>query len=158
VIEAAERFAPARPLAATRQLLLVALWLSEAATHLGRAARGLDETTAWIAVTGGPADVPCRIIDTTAHWIDAAGQLADVSNRLDASFTRLYGDLTAGVIRLDPRKTTDVGQVVNSSRRAESRFRITLRIIRTHACPSAVAGARKVSRGRAPPFFSTCTL
>ena len=54
VIDAAERFAPSRPIAATRQLLLVALWLSEAATHLGRATRGLQETTESIAVALAP--------------------------------------------------------------------------------------------------------
>jgi hypothetical protein len=53
VIDAAERFAPSRPVAATKKLLLVALWLAEASAHLDRAAHRFEETFDWIAADAG---------------------------------------------------------------------------------------------------------
>jgi hypothetical protein len=158
VIEAVQRFAPSRPLAATRQLLLVALWLSEAAAHLGRAARGLDETTAWIAVSGGPVGVPQRIADATFHWIEASRRLVEVSKRLDATFAQLHGHATRGVIRLESQPTTDAGPALNRSGCAESPSPIALFIIEPRPAARVLAGARSISRGRAPPPVSIFTL
>src|SRR5262245_36646360 len=82
VIDAAERFGLLRPAAAAKQLVLVALWLAEAAVHLDRAGRGLDETFTWLAIAVPPADVPQRIGDATARCLDAGGQLVHLYNRL----------------------------------------------------------------------------
>ena len=160
VIEAAARFAPSRPFAATKQILLVALWLSEAVVHLDRAARGLQETTEWIAITGAPADVPQRITDSTFQWIDASRRLLDVSNRLDTTFAQFCGAVTGGVIRFESPSPAFATDVVTSDAivARDGNGAPLLFIVEPRAAAAAVAGARKISRGRAPPLLSTCTL
>ncbi len=151
VIDAAERFAPARPVAATRQFVLVSLWLSQAAGHLCRAARGLEETTnSWMYVAGEATTGPQRIAEATGYWIDAAGQLAEVSNRLHASFERLAGAVRCAAL--------PVQAVLSRSIPDRNGVDAPCFIPGPRAAASAVAGARKISRGRAPPFRSICTL
>jgi hypothetical protein len=144
VIGAAERFAPSRPAAAVEQLLVVAFRLAEAAADLDRAARALRETTDSIAMGGASAGAPQRIAHVTLRWTVAAERLIQVSNDLDASFARLSAAAENGVVRNEllqpPAVATPPRAVQNGS------------------VARGVAGARKISRGRAPPFVSICTL
>jgi hypothetical protein len=144
VIGAAERFAPSRPAAAVQQLVVAGFWLAEAAADLDRAARGLRDTTDSIAIDGAAAGAPQRVVDATLHWIVAAGRLVHVSNDLDASFARLSAAIANGVIR-------------NNSLRAPA-VATPPRAVQNGNVAGGVAGARKISRGRAPPFVSICTL
>ena len=142
VIDAAERFAPSRRADAARQFVLVSIWLAQAAGYLSRAARGLEQTTTcWMEVAGEAADGPQRIAEATGRWVDAAGRLVAVSNRLEVSFARLVHAVAARPIA-DGNGDDAPAAFINEVR-AEA---------------GAVDGARKISRGRAPPFVSIRTL
>jgi hypothetical protein len=159
VIEAAGRFAPSRPIAATRKLLLVALWLAEAAAHLGRAARGFEETFDWIAAgTGSMADAQ-HLTEVTVRWTDASRRLVEVSNRFDAVFGQLHGAVISGVI--SPESHTPAFPVQAEASRTIVAHRgddAPLFIFEPRAAGRVLAGARSISRGRAPPFLSVRTL
>ena len=149
VIDAAERFAPSRPAAAARQLVQATAWLCEAATYLSRTARGLEATTGSIAVEGAAADTS----DLNVHWVLTAGLLVEVSRQLDASFARLSPNIVAGVIGRLPAAMVAWSRVAQNGRGEPSVI-----IIENRAASGALAAARNISRGRAPPFVSTCAF
>jgi hypothetical protein len=159
VIEAAERFAPSRPIAATKQLLLVALWLAEAAAHLDRAARGFHETFDWIAAGAGSMADAQHLTEVTRRWTDATRRLVEVSNRLDVVFYQLHGAVIGGVIA--PESLSPALAVRAAAPRTIVPHRgsdAPLFIVEPRAAGRVLAGARSISRGRAPPFPSMRTL
>lgn len=135
VIDAAERFAPSRPAAAVQRLVAVAFWLADAADDLKRAARGLEETTFWIAIGGPTADATQQLVDGYGLWTAAAGRLVRVSNDLDATYARVIQTVAIRP-RVAPNGCNEPSAI----------------IIQTRAAGNAVAGARNISRGRAPPL------
>jgi hypothetical protein len=164
VIDATERFAAGRPFKQTsRQLLRVSVWLTRAGDQLGLAVHGLQETTD--AAKRAPeraADAPQRLFVDTARWIDAAGRVAVLSNRLEEVYASLRALATrpCGILLESPRVDIALRSALAAPRRIPSRGRLSVVPVRRrrHALSGAVDGARKVSRGRAPPSVSTCSL
>lgn len=149
VIDAASRFERQRPLAATQRYTFVAGRLSNAGASLDFAARSLRETTEWIAAGGVPAGAPELLAETTALWIVVAARLADTSNRMDSAFAQLLRDVQSGAIVPEP--------IADETRPAEA-GRCTVLRTQTFSAAGALTAARRVSRGRAPPFVFACTL
>jgi hypothetical protein len=172
VIEASERFAAQRPVLATRQLQLVVGWLAEAASELECATRGLRSTVDHAALSPELAlDAPRLLVDAAKDWMDAALQLAALSDRFDDTFGCLVDSVKSGAIPIPPEEQTDdAGDPVT-----------TFRLIPVPLLPpdwfgyqryvtpcipdrqrsvrvTVVEAARRISRGRAPPFVSTCSL
>jgi hypothetical protein len=159
VINAAGRFAPSRPVAATRQLLLVALWLAEASAHLHRATQGFEETFNRIAAGAGSMADAQGLVDVTARWVDASRRLLEVSGRLDLAFAQLHGGVISGVISCQsPSPALPVQAAAPRATAAHGGNDAPLFIVEPRAAGRMLAGARNIGRGRAPPFLSMRTL
>lgn len=116
-------------------------------------------TTGWIAITGATPNAPRRIVDATARWTDAASRLITVSNRLDTAFARLHTAVTGGVIRIEPVPSAfPIQAIVPRPPAAREAGEAPVVIVEPRGEATAVAGAKRISRGRAPPFLPTCTL
>ena len=173
VLNACERLAVDHPIRATRQFQRICGWLGEATARLERGAECLRATNN--SVTLAPAyagDAPELMIDAVARWIDAAGKLEEISNRWDDSFTALIGYVEGGTAPLD------LSELYRRIGPAPVRIRLIIRrrpslkflsraisrvfcihVRRQRSVRLTVAEApRRIFRGRAPPFLSTCSL
>jgi len=173
VVEASERFAAERPVRATRHLKLVSGWLTEATAQLCCAAAGLRKTSHRAAQAPELAlDAPGKLIDATAQWIEAAGQLAAVSERLGGTSALLLDSVKGGAIPIPTEeRTADAGKTVTTIRLTPPPLRLPdwltgqssdvpcIPVRRQRSVRLTVAeAARRIFRGRAPPFVSTCSL
>jgi len=172
VIEASERIAAERPVRATSQLKLVAGWLAEAAEQLDSATLHLRATADRAAESPELAmDAPKKLVDASLGWINAAQELAELSDRFDDTFGWLVDSVKSGAIPIPPEEQTD--DAGDPSPR--------LRLIPAPLLPpdwfgyqryvtpcipdrrqrsarlTVVEAARRIFRGRAPPFVSTCS-
>jgi hypothetical protein len=165
LIEASERFGGRRPLQAADQLQRASGWLADAATQLQRAQVLLNDTTRCMeSAPERAAGAPVPVMKAILHWIDAAGRLTAVSDHLQDTSTRL-------VASANTAQPSDFRPVIVPPRPAAARWFLQycpsrpgdriqqLLNRRRRSAPVAVADApRRVSRGRAPPFVSTCLL
>jgi hypothetical protein len=168
VIDASERFAAGSSLrTAARQLQRVSEWIDDASEQLGRAVRGLRQTTDSVArAPEQGAAAPALLIETARRWVDAAATLAALSDRLEETFARLRAAAERGILIVDRPESAPQSQPRFTAPRPASRRscagdRLTTSSIRRPwpaPASRAVDAARRISRGRAPPFGSTCPL
>ncbi|MEA2337163.1 MAG: hypothetical protein QOE82_1170 [Thermoanaerobaculia bacterium] len=171
-IDACERLAAEHPIRATRQFEQVSGWLCEASEQLGRGAREWSAT--FDNIERAPffaGDAPRLLTLAMVRWVDAATKLATLSNRLDDSFTSLMDYVKGGTAPLD------LSELVRKPAPAPRRISFTVRrpslkflsrensrvfcihVRRQRSARLTVAEApRRIFRGRAPPFVSTCPL
>jgi len=173
VLNACERLAVDHPIRATRQFQRICGWLGEATARLERGAECLRATNDSVALVPAYAgDAPGLMIDVVARWIDAAEKLEAISNRWDDSFTVLIGYVDGGTAPLD------LSELYRRIGPAPGRIRLIIRrrpslkllsrensrvfcihVRRQRSVRLTVAEApRRIFRGRAPPFLSTCSL
>jgi hypothetical protein len=169
IIEECERMALEHPILATHRLERVSGRLARVAELLESGVDGLNETTNRVALSPAEAgDAPEQVIAATQRWIDAAAQLAALSNRLDETFAALIEYVNGGTAPLDlsevfgksgpaPQFITNRPSVKVLSIESGRIFCIHLRRLRSARLTVADA-PKRVFRGRAPPFVSTCSL
>ena len=171
-IDACETLAAEHPLRACRQMDQVSGWLAEASEQLGRGAKAFGEANDQVArVPAYAAGAPRLLILATARWIDAAAKLAMLSNRLDDSSSALLDYVKGGTAPLDlaellPNPGPAPKRISFVVRRPSLKFLSTenrrvfcIHVRRQRSARVTVAEApRRVVRGRAPPFVSTCSL
>jgi len=136
---------------------------------LGNGVDGLNETTERVALSPAEAgNAPERMTDAMWRWIDAATRLAALSNRLDETFAALLDYVNGGTAPLDlsevfgktgpaPEFITTRPSVKVLSIESGRIFCIHLRRLRSARLTVADA-PKRVFRGRAPPFVSSCWL
>ncbi len=172
-LNACERLAVDHPIRATRQFQRICGWLGEATARLGRGAECLRATNNNVALAPAYAgDAPGLMIVVVARWIDAAEKLEAISNRWDDSFSALKGYVESGTAPLDLSELyRRIGPAPARIRliihrrpslkflsRAVSRI-FCIHVRRQRSVRLTVAEApRRIFRGRAPPFLSTCSL
>ena len=169
-VDAAEGFAAERPLRAAREFELASDWLREITTHLSYAARGLSVMAGRIASTPSlPSSAPEELAAATSSWIDAVRKMESLSSRCDDSYIGLLEAMAGGaLLDLDellgdqhvqaPRRIAMHRPPERRSPRNSSCIRF-LHEQRQRSARSTVAeGARRICRGRAPPFLATRTL
>jgi hypothetical protein len=166
VVEAAERFAARRPLRAARQYRRVSDVLDEVTVQLAAAAQTLQMGARQI---GAGELGPEALARATAHWSAATQKLFVLSSRLGDTFDLIMEAIGSGttldlstlatypsgatprVIRLRPRPArrlplgSSCNRVLRQRRRRAGRRKFA-------------EAARRIFRGRAPPFVSTCLL
>ena len=163
-IEATSRFAAQRPFYATVKLVRVGRWIARATAQLGRARSRLHDTLE--SIERAPHEgwgAPGPMFEATQQWIVAASRLAVTSELLEA--------LMAEVLRYAKEGVVDPRPVVATPRPAAARWflrycpplpsgriQILLQRRRRPARTAPADAPRRVSRGRAPPFLSTCPL
>lgn len=161
IVEAAERFAARRPLRAARQYRRVSDVLNEVTVQLGAAGQTLQ--------TGACELGPEALAGARAHWFAATQKLLVLTGRLADTFDLIMEAIVSGttldlstlatrpsgaaprVIRLRPRPARRLSR--------GSSCNLVLRQRRRRAGRRKFAeAARRVFRGRAPPFHSTSLL
>lgn len=80
VIEATARFAPARPLDASKGLRRLVQQIGESQRSLRSAWRGIEQS--FHLLEAEPDGSPVLLFAMTARWIDAAARLNEISARL----------------------------------------------------------------------------
>ena len=165
VIDASERFSERRPVHAMWQLNRVSGWLTDASVQLGRAGFRLQDTNECLACAPEEgAGAPARIIGETWRLIEATRELTTVLAHLDAVAARVFQ-------RVLEAHGVDARPVIAAPPTAAARWFLQYcppqpadRILfllqrRRRPAPAVPTDApRRVSRGRAPPFVSTCPL
>jgi len=164
VLEESSRIGTQRPFATTVQLLRVSRWLAAAAAHLQRAEIRLQDTQQSLALAPEEGrGAPEMVIAATQQWVAATSRLLAAQDRLEV--------LMAEVLRSAQEGAVDPRPVLPTRRPAAARWflrycplppsnriRILLQRRRRPACTAPADAPRRVSRGRAPPFVSTCPL
>jgi hypothetical protein len=160
------------PIRTTRELQRLHKRLSTGTTLLQRAALGLGDTT--VSMDRAPEGVPDAerlLTDAVGRWVLAAIAISQTSEQLCVVQEGLLQDVLSGEIvpeqeqpRRRPRITT-VPHLISARdfllcRRKSAHDRIAsipARRRRTASRPAADA-PRRISRGRAPPVVSNCSL
>ena len=164
VIEEASRNGAHRPFYTTVQLLRASRWLGIAAARLERAGIRLQDTHQSLALAPEEGQgAPEMVFVATQQWIIATARLLAAQSQFDMLMAEVYPSAKNGVV--DPRP------IVAAPRPARmrwflrycpplpsNRIRILLQRRRRPACTAPADAPRRVSRGRAPPFASTCPL
>jgi hypothetical protein len=169
IIERCETIALEHPIKAVHEMHRVTGLLVEAADRLARLGNCIRETYDRIAETPAYAgDAPARMIADMQNWIETGTRLALLGNLFDKSFAELIEYAQSGNAPLDMSELLKkrVHPVPVLARHPAPRvlsiendriFRIHVR--RRRRARLAVAEApTRVSRGRAPPLVSTCSL
>jgi hypothetical protein len=164
VIEASERVAAERPLHAAGQLALVSTLVGRAMAQLECAAAGLRKTSDRVAESPELAlDAPAKLMAAAVLWARAAVELDLYSAQFVETSARMLertkelaasGQLVPATIELNapPRLPRDWFPFEDDDTPC-----IPTR--RQRSVPLTLAEAvRRISRGRAPPFVSTCSL
>ena len=152
IIDATARFAEGRALETSRRLNLLNHLIGQAEAGLQRALRSVEQTTVLVAAHADRAgDAPALLLVTTALWLDAAMRLDHVSARAVETSSRLVREG-----RWTPVNASTVAPRVSSARPHHVR-RAPVVVIRRRwfIVAFSVELARKICRGRAPPFDST---
>jgi hypothetical protein len=171
-IDACETIAAEHPLRASRQMDQVSGWLVEASKQLGQGARELSAT--FDHLESAPffaGDAPRLLTVAMFRWVDAATRLATLSNRLDDSSAALVDYVKGGNAPLDleelfPKPAPAPRRISFIVRRPSLKFLscenkrvFCIHVRRQRSARLTVAEApRRIFRGRAPPFISTCSL
>ncbi|HEY6136875.1 MAG TPA: hypothetical protein VI670_03840 [Thermoanaerobaculia bacterium] len=164
MIEESSRIATQRPFATTVQLLRVSRWLAAATAHLRRAEIRLQDTQQSLALAPEEGrGAPEMVFAATQQWIVATARLLAAQDRLEMVMAEVLRSAKAGVV--DPRPAMPAPRPAAARwflRYCPSppgnRIRILLQRRRRPACTAPADAPRRVSRGRAPPFDSTCPL
>jgi len=170
-VDAAEGFAAERPLRAARNFELASDWLREITTHLSYAARGLSVMAGRIASTPSlPSSAPEELAAATSSWIEAVRKMESLSIRCDDSYIALLEAMAGGALLLDLDELLG-DERVPAPRRIAMHRPPERRLPRNSSCiqflhkrrqrsarSTAAEGARRICRGRAPPFLATRTL
>ena len=169
IIERCETIALEHPIKAVHDMYRVTGLLVEAANRLDRLSKCICETYDRIAEAPLEAgDAPARMIADLQSWIETGTKLALLGNRFDKSFAELIEYAQSGNAPLDMSELHKrrVHPVPVLARHPSPRvlsiendriFCIHLR--RKRPVRLAVAEApTRVSRGRAPPPVSICSL
>jgi hypothetical protein len=144
VVGAAQRHAFGPLNETTQRLKRVSLSIIDAGANLQRAALGLLETNQCIALAPElAAGAPEQCIELTALWIETAQRLAALSNWMEAML-----------------KLCVTGPRTTQIRKPEDGHRPAIPVRRQRLTPllTVAEAPRRISRGRAPPLLSTCTL
>lgn len=168
-VDAAEGFAAERPLRAARHFELASDWLREITTHLSYAARGLSVMAGRIASTPSlPSSAPEELAAATSGWIDAVRKMESLSSRCDDSYIGLLEAMAGGAL-LDidellgdqgvpaPRRIAMHRPPERRSPRNSSCIRFLHERRQRSARSTVTEGARRICRGRAPPFLQRAT-
>ena len=169
IVDECETLAVEHPILATHKMQRASGFLVEAADRLGRSAEWMNETTARIAeVPEEAGDAPARMIAAMERWVEALRQLAMLSNRFDKSFGELMDYVKGGTAPLDlsellKRRIHPVPVLARHPApkvlSIENDRICRIHVRRQRSVRVTVAEApRRVSRGRAPPLVSTCSL
>src|SRR5258708_1000512 len=169
IIEDSEESLAEHPLRASRQLEYVRGRLGRAMGQLQRGAKGLNETTNRVALSLEYAgDAPGRMVEAVTQWAGAINTVAALCDQLDSDFVMLVNYVShAGACldidelfksggpapRLSTRRTLPAALFSERSRV----FCIHVRRKRSSRL-TVVEAPRRIFRGRAPPFVSTCAL
>ena len=166
VIEASEQFAARRPIWTSQAL-------RRASDRLIDASIRLDTAVCIMLAPEHAADEVQELLTTaTWRWIDATAQWSGVSRQLRDLQESLHDSLEQGTVRPEPDHPADrrpriviVPRMIPARlfliyRRSTARDRIaSVPLRRRPKAPAATGDApRQISRGRAPPLFSTCLL
>ena len=169
IIERCETIAVEHPIRAIHDMQRVTGLLVEATKRFGSVLDCICETYDRIAEAPGEAgDAPDRMIADLQSWIETGTKLALLGNRFDKSFAELIEYAQSGNAPLDMSELHKrrVHPVPVLARHPAPRVlsiendRICcIHIRRQRSAHVTVAEApRRVSRGRAPPLISTCSL
>ncbi len=169
IIERCETIALEHPIRAVHDMYRVTGLLVEAADRLARFSKCIRETYDRIAEAPAYAgDAPARMIADLQRWIETGTELALLGNRFDKSFAELIEYAQSGNAPLDMSELLKrrVHPVPVMARHPSPRVlsiendRICcIHVRRQRSVRVTVAEApRRVSRGRAPPLVSTCSL
>ena len=169
IIDVCETIALEHPIKAVHEMYRVTGLLAEAADRLDRLGKCIRDTYDRIAEAPAYAgDAPARMIADLQSWIETGTKLALLGNRFDKSFAELIEYAQSGNAPLDmseliKRRVHPVPVLARHpapkvlSVENDHIFRIHVR--RQRPSSLAVAEApKRVSRGRAPPLVSTCSL
>ncbi|HEX7678126.1 MAG TPA: hypothetical protein VF713_08390 [Thermoanaerobaculia bacterium] len=169
IIERCETIAVEHPIRAVHDMVRVTGLLVEAAERFERVMECICETYDRIAEAPLECgDAPARMIADMQSWIETGTKLALLGNRFDKSFAELIDYAQSGNAPLDmsellKRRVHPVPVIVRHpapkvlSVENDRIFRIHVR--RQRPSTLAVAEApKRVSRGRAPPPVSICSL
>jgi hypothetical protein len=169
IIERCETIAKEHPIKAIHDMQRVTGLLAEAAQRFGRVCECICETYDRIAEAPLECgDAPARMIADMQSWIETGTKLALLGNRFDKSFAELIEYAQSGNAPLDmsellKRRVHPVPVLARHpapkvlSIENDRIFRIHVRRQRPGRLTVAEAPTR-VSRGRAPPLVSTCSL
>jgi hypothetical protein len=169
IIDVCETIAVEHPIKAVHDMYRVTGLLVEAADRLARFGNCIRETYDRIAEAPAYAgDAPERMIADLQRWIETGTKLAMLGNRFDKSFAELIEYAQSGNAPLDLSELIKrrVHPVPVLARHPAPRVlsiendRICcIHVRRQRSVRVTVAEApRRVSRGRAPPLVSTCSL
>ena len=169
IIDVCETIAKAHPILATHQMQRASGLLAEAAVRFARVAECIEETYDRIAEAPGEyGDAPARMIADMQRWIETGTKLVLLGNRFDKSLAELIDYAQSGNAPLDlselvKRRVHPVPVLARHpapkvlSIENDRIFRIHVR--RQRPVRLAVAEApKRVSRGRAPPAVSICSI
>jgi len=169
IIERCETIALEHPIRAIHDMQRVTGLLVEATQRFGRVLDCICETHDRIVEAPGESgDAPARMMADLQSWIETGTKLALLGNRFDKSFAELIDYALSGNAPLDmsellKRRIHPVPVLARHpapkvlSVENDRIFCIHLR--RQRSVRVTVAEApRRVSRGRAPPLISTCSL
>jgi hypothetical protein len=169
IIERCETIALKHPIKAIHDMQRVTGLLVEATQRFGRVLDCICETHDRIAEAPGESgDAPARMMADLQSWIETGTKLALLGNRFDKSFAELIDYALSGNAPLDMSELLKrrVHPVPVLARHPAPRvlsvendriFRIHVRRQRSVLVTVAEA-PKRVSRGRAPPLVSTCSL
>ena len=169
LIDDCETIAVEHPILATQKMQRASGFLVDATKRLERSIDCMSATHARIAeAPENASDAPARMIDAMERWIEAARQLAMLSNRFDETFEELSDYINSGTAPLDlseliKRRTHPVPVLARHPAPTELSIEndriYCIQVRRQRSVLVTVAEApRRVSRGRAPPLVSICTL
>jgi len=169
IIDVCETIALEHPIKAVHDMHRVTGLLVEAADRLDRLGKCIRETYDRIAEAPAYAgDAPARMIADMQSWVETGTELALLGNRFDKSFAELIEYAQSGNAPLDmsellKRRVHPIPVLARHPRprvlsvENDRIFRIHVR--RQRPSILAVAEApKRVSRGRAPPPVSICSL
>jgi hypothetical protein len=172
-IEAVEKFAVARPIRAARELGIASGLMMEAEAQLACAIRGMGKMLDRAAKSPDVSlEAPGMMVGEAVKWIKATAELTAFSERLDEVSLWLLDSLQSGAITIPlEERTGDAGKPVTTFRLIPrpllppdwfSYERSDVPSIPSRRPRSVrqtlLEGARRITRGRAPPFVSTCSL
>ena len=158
------RIVAQRPIYATRQVLRVSVWLDAAVDRLERAGFRLQDTQQRLLLAPeegrGAPEMVCK---AARQLIDAMTRLLEIQEQLEILMAEVVRNVKEG--NVDPRPVIDPPRPAAvhwylryCPPRPSNRIQLLLQRRRRPACTAPADAPRRASRGRAPPFVSTCPL
>ena len=167
VIEKSEREAAIHPLRAARHMVHAGGWLDKALSNLTSAGSGLRNTLDHAGqLPEFPLDLPLMLLEVVILAYVACEKLAALTPRLDHTRIWLFDSVMSGAIPIPLGELA--AAVTRVLRKSAPRIPTDLLSLRSRipCIPdrqrsvrvTVVEAARRIFRGRAPPFASTCSL